>query len=77
MVQQPNIHQRQGFAQALRDAAVCITGLTDSGGVIVGQNQGSRIVLQGPFDHFPWMDTGSVNGAAAGTPAVFPGLVLP
>lgn len=64
MVQDPDIHQGQGIRKAPRQAPVRVRGFRHAGGVVVGEDQRRRVVLECGAHHFPRRHAGAVDGAA-------------
>lgn len=64
VVQQPDIEELERRLYAPGDALIGLAGLGDPGRVIVGEDYGRRIDLQGLLDDFPGVDTGAVDSAA-------------
>jgi hypothetical protein len=64
VIEDPDVDQAQGVAEALGDELVGVAGFSDSGGVVVRQDHGGGLVFQGFDDDFAWVDAGAVDGAA-------------
>ncbi len=64
VVRQADIHKVQRLLKAFCHAAVSLTGFSKAGGMTVGHNDGSSVVLQGGFHHFSGMNLRMVYGAA-------------
>ena len=63
MIQHPNIHQAQRFLKPLGNAPVGIAGFRITTGVVMHQNDSSRVMLNGVLDHFAGVDAGGINRA--------------
>ena len=63
MIEHPDIQQCQRSAQAFGYTAVSRAGFGYSGGVIMGKNYSSRIILQGPDCNLARVDSGAIEGA--------------
>src|SRR5271169_1149160 len=64
VIQQADVHQREGLADTLGDQLGGLTGLGYARGVIVGDDHRRRISLQRLLDDFPRMHAGAVDRAA-------------
>ncbi|MFM2005544.1 MAG: hypothetical protein RLZZ09_1199, partial [Pseudomonadota bacterium] len=64
VIQHPDIHQIQRLLEPLSDEAVSLAGFGNAGGMIVGEDDGRRIVGQRSFDHFAGIHASAVDGAA-------------
>ena len=64
MVEQPDIDQGQGLFEGLGKDPVRLTGFRVTAGVIMHRDDGPAVEQQGPLDHFPRVDAGTVEGAA-------------
>lgn len=64
MVQQPDVDEFQRRPDAAGDALVRLARFRNSRRVVVGEDYGRRVDLQGLFDDFPGVDAGAVDRAA-------------
>ncbi len=64
MIEQADVDQRQGLLDAVGDELVRVAGFGDPGGVIVRDDDGGTVPLEGALDHLARMHAGPVNGAA-------------
>jgi len=64
MVGYPDVHQGQGVDQAPCKADIRPARLGNSRRVVVRQDDGRGIVVQGTDDHLARVDTGAIDGAA-------------
>jgi len=53
VVQHPHVHQSQRGFKTLREIDVRVAGLGHAGWVVVGQDDGGGVVVQGATDDFP------------------------
>jgi len=58
------VNEIEGRFQAMSDQLVGVRRFSAIGGMIVAQDDCSRIMAQSGFDHFPRMDTRPIDGAA-------------
>ena len=65
MVEQSHIDQRQGLLEGLGKDPVRLAGFRVTAWVIVNRDNRCTAKQYGPFDHFPWVDAGAIEGAAA------------
>lgn len=63
MIQHPHIDQRQGVLQARGEQTVGLAGFGDTGGVVVGEDDGGGVMGEGALDHLAGVDAGAVDGA--------------
>ncbi|KII96912.1 hypothetical protein ST27_20735 [Xanthomonas phaseoli pv. phaseoli] len=64
MVQHSDVQEAQGFLQPLGDLAVSFAGLRVPARVVVKEDDGDGVELQGTFGDDPGMDFAAVDGAA-------------
>jgi hypothetical protein len=62
MIEETNVYQSQGSGQSQSNAAVGLAGLCDSGGVIVADYYGRRVVVQGSLEYLARIDGGAIDG---------------
>ncbi len=63
VVKDPDVQKAEGFLQALGDLAVCFAGLRVPARVVVKEDEGDGVELQGTFGDDPGMDFAAVDGA--------------
>ena len=61
MIEDSDIHQRQGFAKAPRDEFVSVAGFGDSAWVVVAEDDGRGVVPEGFLNDFARVHGGTVN----------------
>ncbi len=61
MIEQPHVDQGESFFEMGCGGAVGLTGVGDAGGVVVGDDEGSAIMVEGSFNDFPRMDGGLIK----------------
>lgn len=64
MIEDLDVHQGQGLLDAPGNVLVGFRRLRYSARMDVGHDDLGGVVLQGFFDHLPWVDRGAVDGAA-------------
>jgi hypothetical protein len=64
MIEQANVDQRERFLDALGDQLVGLTRFGDAGRVVVRNDDGGGVALQGQLDDFSRMHARAVNRAA-------------
>ena len=62
MIQHPHIDQREGVLEAFGDLPVGSGGLTASGGMVVGEDDGCGIAVQSALNHHAGVNSGAING---------------
>ena len=63
MIQHADIHQRQGIGQTAGELHIRAAGLGNAGWMVMGEDDGRRVVIEGALDDFPRMYAGTIDGA--------------
>ena len=64
MVEYANFEEFCRFLETLSYGVVGVRGRRSTRGMVVREDEGGRVVLEGGFHHFPWMHYGALQGAA-------------
>ncbi len=71
MIQQFDAKDFTGFSQSLCDLVIFVAGGEDSGGMVVGDDDGDGSRENGSLKHFSWMHDGHVADADSDVLATF------
>src|SRR5574337_1148228 len=64
VIENLHIHQGEGLLEGTGQKFVGAAGLRHTGGMVVGEDHGRRVVLEREFDYFARVDAGLGQGAA-------------
>lgn len=63
MIEGPHLYDIEGFLDPRGNGFIRLAGIGDAGGVVMAQDAGGGVVVQGRLDDFAGMDARAVDGA--------------